>query len=83
MRLHALLDLARRDRRRLAVGQAERDAACLGLVGDVGRQDFQRHRPADLRHRGDDALGIRNGQRLGHRHTECGEEIRGAALVEA
>ena len=45
--------------------------------------DFQRHRPTDFRNGGSDALRIRDGQRLGHRHAQRAEEIGSAALVEA
>ena len=67
----------------LAVRQAERHAARLGLVGDVGRQDLERDRAADLLDRRRHAPRIGHGHRLRHRHAERREQRRRLALVEA
>ncbi len=65
---------------RLGVGDAEQDAAGLGLVGDVRRLDLEDDRVADLVSGGDGVVGVRDQPLLGDRDIVERQQLLRLAL---
>ncbi len=64
------------------IGQAEHHAADVGLVGDVGRDDLERDRLAELGGRARRLVGRLHDHRLDHRHAVAGEDALGLDVAQ-